>query len=89
MINDGFAHLFIELLVHYSSVLGDKDYVSMVLRYELSVDASYILGHVVDHGCDIPVESFVVHSLGIRQVEHDYKDCLALFLIFLINLHDV
>ena len=60
MINDGFAHLFVEPLVHYSSMLGDKDY----------------------------IESFVVHSLGIRQVEHDYKDCLALFLIFLINLHD-
>ena len=30
MINDEFMHLFIELLVHYSSVLGDKNYVSMV-----------------------------------------------------------
>ena len=34
MINDDFGHLFIELLVHYSSVLGDKDFVSMVLRYD-------------------------------------------------------
>jgi hypothetical protein len=89
MIYDDFTHLFIELLVHYSSVLGDKDYVSMVLRYDLSVDASYILGHGVDRRCDIPIESFIVLSLGIRQVEHGYKDRLALFLIFLYNLHDV
>jgi hypothetical protein len=26
-------------------------------------------GHVVDHGCDTPVESFVVHSPYIEQVE--------------------
>ena len=28
-------------------------------------DAPYILGHVVDHGCDTPIESFVVHSPNI------------------------
>jgi hypothetical protein len=82
-------HLFVELLVHYSSVLGDNDYVGVVLRYDLSVDASYIPGQVVDRGCDIPVESSVVYSLIMRLVEHGYKDRLALFLIFLHNLHDV
>jgi hypothetical protein len=25
----------------------------------------YILGHVVDHGCDTPIESFVVYSPSI------------------------
>jgi hypothetical protein len=35
--------------------------VSVVLIRCLPADTSYILGHVVDHGCDIPVESFVVH----------------------------
>ena len=34
----------------------------------LPTDTPYILGHVVDHGCDTPVESFVVHSLNIGQV---------------------
>jgi hypothetical protein len=28
-----------------------------------------MLGHMVDHGCDTPVESFVVHSPCIEQVE--------------------
>ena len=36
--------------------------VSMVLICCLPVDTPYILGHVVDRGCDTPVESFVVHS---------------------------
>jgi hypothetical protein len=37
--------------------------VSVVLIRCLLTDTPYILGHVVDHGCDTPVESFVVHSL--------------------------
>ena len=40
--------------------------VSMVLIHCLPTDAPYILG--LDHGCDTPVESFVVHSLNIGQV---------------------
>jgi len=39
--------------------------VSVVLRPCLSANAPYIPGHVVDHGCDIPVESSVVHSPNI------------------------
>jgi hypothetical protein len=44
--------------------------VSVVLICCLPVDTPYILGHVVDHGCDTPVESFVVHSpsIGISRV---------------------
>ena len=41
----------------------------MVLRYCLPMDAFCTLGHVVDHGCDTPVESFIVHSPLIEQVE--------------------
>ena len=88
MIYVNLKQLFIERLVYYSSVLGGRDYVSMVLRYYLSASASYILGHVVDRRGDRPVESFVVHSLFMRLVEYDYEDCLALFLIFFINLLD-
>jgi hypothetical protein len=40
-------------------------YVSVVLIYCLLVNTLYILGHVVDRGCDTPVESFVVHSPNI------------------------
>ena len=44
--------------------------VSMVLIRCLSMDAPYILDHVVDHICDTPIESFVVHSpnIGTRRV---------------------
>ena len=39
--------------------------VGVVLIHCLSADTPYILGHMVDHGCDTPVESFVVHSPNI------------------------
>jgi hypothetical protein len=42
--------------------VGGQHCVNMVLICCLPVDTPYILGHVVDHGCDTPVESFVVHS---------------------------
>ena len=44
--------------------------ISVVLIRCLPVDTPYILGHVVDRGSDIPVESFVVHSpnIGARRV---------------------
>ena len=61
--------------------------VSMVLIRCLPTDTPYILGHVVDHGCDTPVESFVVHSPNIGlQVGCGYEGRQALFLIFLSNI---
>jgi hypothetical protein len=62
MIVDEYMHMFIEHLIQYSSELSGRHYVSMVLRYCLPMDALYMPGHVVDHGCDTSVESFVVHS---------------------------
>jgi hypothetical protein len=47
--------------------VGGRDHVSVVLICYLPANTLYILGHVVDHGCDITVESFVVHSLIIGQ----------------------
>jgi hypothetical protein len=48
--------------------------VSMVLIRYLPTDAPYIPGHqVVDCGCDIPVESSIVHSLNISLVRPDFK----------------
>ena len=73
MIDDEFMHMFAKLLAQYSSELSGRHYVSMVLRYCLPTDAFYTLGHVVDHGCHTPVESFVVHSPFVEQVEHDCK----------------
>jgi hypothetical protein len=60
--------------------------VSVVLIRCLPTDAPYILGYVVDHRCDTPIESFVVHSPNIGQVGSSYEERHALFLIFLSNI---
>jgi hypothetical protein len=65
IINDKFTHLFIELLVYYSIMLGSRDYVSMVLRYDLLAGSPYAPGCVVDRRCDRSIESFVVHPVGV------------------------
>jgi hypothetical protein len=44
-----------------------RDHISVVLICYLLANTHYILGHVVDHDCDITVESFVVHSPNIGR----------------------
>ena len=50
--------------------VGGRHCISVVLIRCLPTDTPYILGHVVDHGCDTSVESFIVHSpnIGTRRV---------------------
>ena len=86
MIDDEFMHMFAKRLTQYSSWLSGRHYVSVVLKYCLPIDALYTLGHVVDHRCDTPVESFVVHSPFVEQIEPDCEGSQALFLIFLSNV---
>jgi hypothetical protein len=69
-----------------TSWVSGQHRVSIELRRCLPVNAPYILSHVVDHGSDTPVESFVVHSPNIGQVEPGCEGRLALFLIFLSNV---
>jgi hypothetical protein len=76
------AHLMI-------SWVSGKHSVSMVLIPCFPTIAPYILGHVVDRGSDILIESFVVHSPNVGLVELYYYGRLALFLIFLSNVHHV
>jgi hypothetical protein len=45
--------------------VGGRDHVSMVFICYLPTNTLYILGHVVDHGCDTPAESFAIHSPSI------------------------
>jgi hypothetical protein len=73
MIDDEYMHMFVECLIQYSSELSARHYISVVLRYYLPMDALYMLGHVRDHGCDTPIESFVVHSPCIKQVNLGYE----------------
>jgi hypothetical protein len=86
MIDNEFMYKIVERLIQYSSELSGRWYVSEVLRYCLPANALYMSGHVVDHGCDTPVESFVVHSPYVELVEPSYDVSLALFLIFLSNV---
>ena len=79
-------HKIAKRLIQYSSELSGRHYVSMVLRYCLPTDALYMSGHVIDRGCDTPVEFFVVHSPYVEQVEPGCEESLALFLIFLSNV---
>ena len=67
--------------------VGGQHCVSVVLIRCLPTDAAYIPGHVVDHGCDTPIESFAIHSPNIGlQVGSSYEGRQALFLIFLSNM---
>jgi hypothetical protein len=69
MIDDEYMHMIAKRLIQYSSELSGRHYVSIVLRYCLPADALYTLGHMVNRGCDTPIESFVVHSPIVEQVE--------------------
>ena len=86
VIDDEFMHMFAKRLAQDACGLSGWHYVSMVLKYCLPADAFCTLGHVVDHGCDIPIESFVVHSMFVEQVEDGCEGRQALFLIFLSNV---
>ena len=86
VIDDEFMHMFAKRLAQDAHGLSGQHYVSMVLRYCLPADAFCTLGHVVDRECDTPIESFVVHSLFVAQVEHGCEGRQALFLIFLSNV---
>jgi ribulose bisphosphate carboxylase small subunit len=69
-----------------TSWVSGQHRVSMELRRCLPANTPYISGHVIDHGSDTPVESFVVHSPNIGKVGPGYEGRLALFLIFLSNV---
>ena len=59
--------------------VSGRHYVSVVLICYLPTDTPYILGHAVNHGCDTPVESFVVHfpNIGARRVQLRRKNKLC------------
>jgi hypothetical protein len=66
MISRDFMNMFIESLIQFWIGLSGWHIVGVVLRLCLSVNALYAPSHVVDRGCDIPIESFVVHSSSIE-----------------------
>ena len=60
-------YLYISSYSAHSKVpwVSGRHCVSVVLIHCLPTDTPYILGHVEDHGCDTPIESFVVDSPNI------------------------
>jgi hypothetical protein len=67
--------------------VGGQHCVSMVLIHCLLTNALYTPGHVVDHGCDIAVESFVVHSTSV-ELSRTWSHYLVvtLFLSFVMEM---
>jgi hypothetical protein len=86
MIDNECIHMLVERLVLIVRKLGGRLSLSMVLRWHLPVNASYWPAIMVDHDCDFTVDSSIVHTPSISIIEPYYKDCLALFLIFLANV---
>jgi len=80
MIGDEFKYMFANHLALFVGGLGDRCHVSMVLRFCLSGNAPYWLGHMVDHGSDRSIESFIFHSSLVGQVEPQLrmKSCYVL-----------
>jgi hypothetical protein len=69
------------------SWVSGKHCVGVVPIPYLPTIAPYILDHVVDHGSESPIESFVVHLSSIGQAEHNYyREVTAMFYIFLTNI---
>jgi len=85
MIDNECIHMLVERLVLITRELGGRLSLRVVLRWYLPANASYWLGIVVDRGCEFTVASSIVHTPSISIIEPYYKDCLALFLIFLAN----
>jgi hypothetical protein len=67
--------------------MGGWSTLCVVLIHYLPTNALYTPGHVVDRGCDIPIESFVVHSLSVElsRTQSDYL-VVTLFLSFIMEM---
>jgi hypothetical protein len=80
LIDNKFRHMFVERLVQLRIELGGRNNVDMVSRLYLPTNVPYFSGHVVDCKGDSFVESYVVHSPNLGQVEPNYlgKDCYVL-----------
>jgi hypothetical protein len=86
MIDNEFMYMFARRLALYSRGLSGRLHVSMMLRFCLPTNAPDWPGHVVVRGCDNLVESYIVYSLLLGQVQWYYVESLAMFLIFLSNV---
>ena len=86
MIGSEFMYKFAKHLALLAGGLGDRFHVSMVLRCRLSANTPYWPGHVVDHGSDSSIESFVFNPPLVGQVEPQLHRKLSYVLAFYINV---
>ena len=86
MIGNEFMYMFAKHLALFLGGLGGRFHVSMVLRCRLPTNAPYWLGHVVDHGNDSSIESFVFHPPLIGQVEPQLRRKSCYVLAFYSNV---
>jgi hypothetical protein len=61
MIDDEFMYKFAKRLALFSRELSGRLHVGVVPRCYLPTNAPYWLGHVVVHGSDSFVESYIIH----------------------------
>jgi hypothetical protein len=61
MIDNVFMYMFAKRLALFMRGLSGRSHVSVVLRCYLPANVSYWLGHVVVHGSDSSIESYIVH----------------------------
>jgi len=89
MIDNEFMYMFPKRLALFTGGLGDRCHVNMVLRCRLSANTPYWSCHVLDHGSDSSVETFVFHPPLVGQVElelHRKSNYVLTFLaMFLIH----
>jgi hypothetical protein len=62
-------YMFAKRLALFARGLSGRSHVSMVLRCNLPTNISYWLGHMVVHGSDSSIESYIVHPPLIGEVE--------------------
>jgi len=86
MIDNKFMYMFAKRLALFVGGLGDRCHVSMMLRSSLYATTPSWLDHVVDHGSDSSIESFIFHPPLIGLVELQLRTKFSYVLAFYSNV---
>jgi hypothetical protein len=86
MIDNEFMYMFAKRLALFASGLSGRSHVSVVLRCYLPTNASYWPSHVVGHGSDSSIESYIVHPSLIGQAETTLRRKSCYVLAFFSNI---
>jgi hypothetical protein len=86
MIDNEFMYMFAKRLALFTRGLSGRSHVSVVLRCYLPTNAPYWPGHVVVHGSDSSIESYIVHPPLIGQAETMLRRKSCYVLAFFSNI---